>query len=375
MSYDLFRRVQTTKNYAIVGHPPIHSHEYVMAGGGYAPAPARTPSRSSTDALVVDELKIPAKGGIHLYEISNTDWDAAQRWMQNLTENVAYTRRVHGDRVLPPGELAPWHDLWRKWLAFREKMEAAKSSLADESLAAKVLAATSPAYWASRALFATAQRSLALMSSDNKRELDSLLDAAWKLYRRFHLLGMSQVAVPYAGELVVLVRTLPKELALTDMASRLRDGARAGERLLDENTAWWQWRRRDETRGLVRAIGDAKELADAVERVSKTPPGRGTRDSGTPIYQKFLRTLAKIYVEAAGLYGVEETKATARAEAKEESKRGGERAAVSMGYVLAAAGLGYLGLRWLTRDKTTVVVRDVDAHDDRVGYHPDDAPH
>lgn len=363
MAHDLLHpRRPTAKNFAIQGHPPIYSHEYVMAGGGYARSQTRYSSKSGADPAEVDELKIPAKGGLHLYEISNTDWDAAQRWMNGLAENVKYARLVRGDRALPPREVAPWDALWQKWLRLRDEMETSKKSLADESAAAKMLAATSPIYWASRALFATAQRSLALMSEDNKRELDGLLDAAWKTYQRLRLFGVGQVAVPYMGELVVFIRTLPKELSLADMATRLRDVARAGERLLDENTAWWQWRRRDESRSLIRAVDDAKKLADDVEATSKTPPGRGTRDSGTPIYQKFLRAAAKIYVEAAGLYGVEETKATARAEAKEEAKRGEERAALSAGYVVAALGLGYLGMKWLARDKTTFVAQEPPEH-------------
>ena len=82
---------------------------------------------------------------------------------------------------------------------------------------------------------------------------------------------MSQVAVPYMGDLVVLLRTLPAELTLPEMVARLRDAAQVGERLLDQNTAWWQWRKRDDTRGLRRAADDAAKLADDLESPSRRP--------------------------------------------------------------------------------------------------------
>ena len=374
MSRDITRG-STPKNFAIQGHPPIYSHEYVMAGGGYvepafAPPPRRwhpeTSKPSSSGAATVTEPRIPEKTGLHLYEISNSDWDAATRFVANLAENVRYTRQVHGDRVLSADEIARWNGFWQKWLLFANKMGGVSKKLEDESLAAKILAATSPVLWASRTLFATAQGSLALMSVENKRELDGLLAEAWKLYERFRLLGMSQVAVPYMGELVVVLRTLPKEITLAEMATRLRDGARAGERLLDANTAWWQWRKRDETRGLRAAINDARELAGEIERVAGTDAGRGLRDAGTPIYRHFTRILAKIYVEAAGLYGVEETRASARAAAKDEAHKGPERAGMSLGWLIATLGAGYVSLRWLTTPKIVV-------GNDHPGYHPEDA--
>ena len=236
----------------------------------------------------------------------------------------------------------------------------------DEGLAAKLLSITSPLLWASRRLYATAQGSLALMSTENKRELDRLLHEAWGLYQEFRRLGMSQVAVPYMGDLVVLLRTLPAELTLPEMVARLRAAAQVGERLLDQNTAWWQWRKRDDTRGLRRAADDASKLADDLESVAKTHPGAGTRDRGAPIYAKVVRTVAKVYVEAAGLYGIEETARTARAEAWDDARRIPGKFASTTGWLLALAGVGYLGIRWLTKDKTVVVVES-----QKMGYHPD----
>jgi hypothetical protein len=315
---------------------------------------------------VVDELKLPQKTGFYLYEISHSDWNAATRWMANLAENVAYTRKVHGEKVLPSSEALRFNDLWRRWLLFGNKIETVKRQLEDESLASKILSVTVPGLWASRLLYATAKGSLALMSADNKRELDRLLKEAWELYKRFRLMGLSQVAIPYMGDLIVILRTLPPEMTLSDMATRLRDGAKVGERLIDTNTAWWQWRKRDETKGVRRAIDDAKKLAGEIEIVARTPPGQGLRDQDTPIYRQFLRTLAKIYIEAAGLYGVEETKRTAKAEFKDDVAKTPERFGYSILGLLAAMGVGYVSLRWLTTPRNTFVVSS-----EEPGYHHD----
>jgi hypothetical protein len=376
MAYDLFRG-HSPKNFAIQGHPPIHSFEYVMAGGGYCkPAAAPPPRRWKTERGAryaesgvggpVDELRLPRKSGFYVYEISHSDWDAATRWMANLAENVAYTRKVHGERVLTATEALKFNDLWRRWLLFGNKIETVKRQLEDESLASKVLSATIPGLWASRLLYATAKGSLALMSADNKRELDKLLKEAWELYKRFRLMGLSQVAIPYMGDLVVILRTLPPEMTLSNMAARLRDGTMVGERLIDANTAWWQWRKRDETKGVRRAIDEAKKLASEIEDVAKTPPGQGLRDQGTPIYVRFVRTLAKIYVEAAGLYGVEETKRTAAAEFKDDVADIPRNFSYSLLGLLAAVGVGYVSLRWLATPKNTFVVSS-----DETGYHPE----
>jgi hypothetical protein len=373
MAYDLFRG-HSPKNFAIQGHPPIHSFEYVMAGGGYcrpaaAPPPCRWHRKTESGASApgdVDELKIPQKTGFYLYEISHSDWDAATRWMANLAENVAYTRKVHGEKVLTTTEALKFNDLWRRWLLFGNKIEEVKRELKDESLASRVLSATIPGLWPSRLLYATAQGSLALMSAENKRELDKLLKEAWELYKRFRLMGLSQVAIPYMGDLVIILRTLPREMTLSDMVTRLRDGASVGERLVDSNTAWWQWRKRDETKGVRRAVAEARKLADEIEAVAKTRPGQGPRDQGAPIYAHFVRVLAKIYVEAAGLYGVEETKRTATAEFKDDAAKIPEKFGFSLLGLLAAVGVGYVGLRWVTGSRTTYVVSP-----EETGYHPD----
>jgi hypothetical protein len=231
------------------------------------------------------------------------------------------------------------------------------------------------------------------MSSENKLELDRLLREAWDLYSRFRLLGMSQVAVPYMGDLVTTLRNLPRDPKLGDMSKGLRDAVKTGERLLDENTAWWEWKDRSETKGLHDATVAAKKLADDVDDIAranatatpganmdtarktlldlmwehmrspatlvKTSPGIALRDA-------FVKRVSAIYIEAAKLYGIQETKAAARAEAIDEARKGPERAASSLTWALIVAGAGYFGIRLLTREKTIIIQNQAPA------YHPGD---
>jgi hypothetical protein len=344
----------TAKNFAIQGHPPIHSFEYVMAGGGYV-----TSAQGAT--YIPKDNWRPNDPGLRdaaprIYEVSNSDWEAAQRWVANLSSNIKFASGARGDKGLPSSEVSRWDACWKKWLLFSGKLAAAQKTLKDEAVAAKILAATNPADWPSRTLHRTAQGSLALMSTEQKRELDTLVNEAKGLYDRFRLLGLGHVAMPYAGELAALLRSLPGELSLVDMAKRLRDAERAGLRLLDPRTVWWTWRTAADVQSLRGAIADAEALATKIEEVAKTPAGQGTRDASTPVYQYFVRSIAKIYVAASDLYGIAEPGESSEA-------RRPEGAVLSIAWLAAAAGAGYIGWKWLL-DKTKT------AEDTVLGYHP-----
>jgi len=406
MAYDIFKG-HIPKNFAIQGHPPLHSFEYVMSGGGYVSPeyawgvrPTQSPSSTSGTVGDVKELKLGTPEGFKIFnfeilppltKISNSDWDAAKKWVANLAENVAYTRKVHGQKILNNEEMARWTSFWKKWLLFANKLDVVKKTMqTDDSLALKLLNITLPGLYFSRLLGSTLLGTMALMSEENKLELDKLLHEAWGLYSRFRLLGMSQVAVPYMGDLVVILRGLPKNPKLVDMAQSLQAAAKTGSRLIDENTAWWEWKVRPETKGLRVAIDEAKQLAaDILAITASTDPksglpamaeGRKTlvqllsknanvvlgMTPGQALKQLFSRAVSKIYIEAAGLYGIQETKATARAEFADEVRSMPGKAAMSLGWVLAAVGVGYLGVKFLTRDKTTIIVQDPN-----VAYHPE----
>lgn len=369
MAYDLFRG-RTRANHAISGHPPIDSYQWDFVRGIPKASKQKKPRRQSSSADMGAKASLwPPE--IKLYEISPTDFDAAKRWMANIAENVKYHRKVHGDKILTMEDEELWGALWRRWLLFGNKL---KELAQNKSLMNKIIANTMPILHLSR-LFAVHALDIGMMSEDNKREFDAILHTAQSLQKRFELLGMGQVPVPYMGELVMMIRQLPPQLTLQDMATRLRATAKVGSRLLDENTPWWQWKVRPESAGLRRATSAAEKLAEDLTSVSKLPEGQGLRERDTPVYQRFLRTVSLVYIEAAGLYGIEETKATARAELHEAGLNAPRDATKMALWILFVAGVGYLGIRLLTRSKQIVII-EAPPREDHTGhapYHPDRA--
>jgi hypothetical protein len=128
--------------------------------------------------------------------------------------------------------------------------------------------------------------------------------------------------------------------------------------MLDQNTAWWQWRKRDDSRGLAKAIEDARAAASLFARSRSSD----VYEPGSPVYDEFLRRLTKIYIEAAGLYGLVETKRTSVAEAMDKAREVTKKDTSHLLWLLISAGVGYLGLRWISRPrpaKITVGVPDM----------------
>ena len=111
---------------------------------------------------------------------------------------------------------------------------------------------------------------------------------------------------------------------------------------------------------MVAAISEARKAADIFAKSRKTS---NAYQPGSPAYDEFMRRLTKIWIEAAGLYGIVETKVTAAAEALDAARQAGDKTEKNLLWMLLLAGAGYLGLRWITRDKPTAVVVAVpDAH-------------
>jgi hypothetical protein len=325
MSFDILRG-RTKHNFAIKEHPPIGSYEYdFIRGLPQTKAPEYPQPRKRTDA----ERAYDVLGSVDT--VSNTDFDAAQRWMSNFAEQVNYTSKVHKN-AFDQREIAAWVSLWKRWLLICAKVKQDG------------------------------------MSPNAKNEYEKLLNESLVLYKHFRRLGMSQVAIPYMGDLVVMLRTLPPELTLKQMAMRLREGIKAGERLLDENTAWWQWKLRTDTAGLLRAIDAARSLASKFESTSKDKKQQGPREKGSFAYDLFLQALTRIPIEAAGLYGIEETLRTAKAEFKDNLKDNAQKTSFDLITLGVVAGLGYIGYKWWTRPQTTIVVSSL-----KPGYYPKEA--
>lgn len=284
------------------------------------------PPRGSVEWAGVPDMFEPTSStnGFQVFEIGFTELDAADRWIARLGENVYYTRKIHGDKILGAADAAKWDAFASRWAPFRQKLQHPLKS---------------PAY-------------VQMMLKENKSQFNILLHESRKLHDEFVAKGMPMVPVPYMGELVLLLRTLPKAMRAFEMRAKLEAGARCGDKLLDANTTWWQWRKRDDSRGLARAIEDARAAAEVFARAKSAT----SWSPGSFPHDEFLRRLTKIYIEAAGLYGVAETKKTATAEAIDEARKTGKEGTDWLTRLLIALGLGYLGLRWITRAKPPEIV-------------------
>ena len=309
MGFNVTRFKKMGRDWARGEPPPRGSIEYVGVGDMFMEEPPRPASRS----------------GFQVFEIGFTELDAADRWMKRLEDNIHYARQVHGDKILTQADVNEWDSLMSRWVPFRSS------------------------------LIKHAERQ---MLKENKLQLDGLLNESKKMHDRFAARGMPMVPVPYMGELVLMLRKMPKKMKTAEMRSKLEAGTRCGDKMLDENTAWWQWRKRDDSRGLARAIEDARAASELFAR-SRTSE---TYEPGSPVYDEFLRRLTKIYIEAAGLYGIVETKKTAVAEAVDHARETGKKDASHLLWLLVSAGVGYLGLRWISRPKPAqITVRVPDA--------------
>ena len=302
--------------------PPRGSIEYVGVGD-----------------MFMEKPRPASHSGFQVFEIGFTELDAADRWMKRLEDNIRYARQVHGDKILTAPDVKEWDDLMSRWVPFREKLTSATRS---------------PAW-------------IQMWMKENKIEFDKMLNQSKEMHDRFARKGMPMVPVPYIGELVLMLRKMPRQMRTPDMRSKLEAGIKCGDKMLDQDTAWWQWRKRKDSHGLTAAIEDAKAASELFAR-SRTSE---VYEPGSPVYDEFLRRLTKIYIEAAGLYGIVETKKTAVAEAMDEGReggRGGKKETNHLLWLLVSAGVGYLGLCWISRPRPAqITVRVPDARPTTTG--------
>lgn len=296
--------------------PPPGSLEYLAVGDMFYPdVAARKAGRARSSS------------GFQVYEISFSDLDAAQNYVDAVDRSVKQARRVHGDKFLSRDDERSWDAFVSRWRPFAADM---------------MLAPGSPS----------------MMLKQNKRTFDALVKEARDLAQKFTRQGMDVVPVPYAGELLLLLRKMPKKLTAAEMRGKLLAGAKCGDRMLDENTTWFEWVASRDHVPLRDSVKAAQEAADIYGR-SRT--SRATYSPGDPAYDEFLRRLTRIWIEAAGLYGIAQTQRAAGAELKDDLRKRGHFAGTAVLGLLALAGVTYLGTKWLSgssKKEVTVGVPD-----------------
>ena len=302
--------------------PPPGSIEYIAVGDMWDPEICARKLR--------EEGRARSRSGFDLkfYEISFGDLDAEENYVASVDRAVKQARKVHGDAVLSREDERSWDNFMSRWRPFAADMR---------------LVPGSPS----------------MMLKQNKQSFDLLAREASSLHDKFVRKGMSEVPVPYAGELLLLLRQMPKKLTASQMSAKLLAGARCGERLLDANTTWFDWVASRDHHPLRDAVADAGRAADIYGRSRSSA---ATYSPGDPAYDEFLRRLTKIWVEASGLYGIRETEATAKAHLKDDLS---EKSVLYFAGLLAAAGAAYLGVAWLMRPSRPAAVGVPDAYPER----------
>lgn len=297
--------------------------------GGRSFSRGDPPPRGSVEWAGVPDMFYPADdgSGFDVYEISFTELDAADRWVKALDRGVVAARRSRGDAVLTAADAHDWESFLARWRPFYGDM-------------------TLPGHFNA-------------MLKSNKKQFDDLLEESHRLGDRFAKKGMSAVPVPYMGELLQLLRQVPKKLTAAEMRAKLEAGARCGEKMLDENFSWVRWAVTRDYAGLKTAVRDARAAAATYAR---SRASAATYSPGDPAYDEFLRRLTKIWVEAAGLYGVTETRGSAASEAADEGAKGGKWATSSILWLLGLAGVSYLGYRWVSSRPREVRLAVPDAY-------------
>ena len=285
-----------------------------------------------------------------VWVVSASEVEAGNRWSETLARSVDYARRVHGDRVLSAQDARDFADYYGRWRRFAEKVST----------------------------WSLVQRA----REENKRVLEALVAESRRLSDRFARKGMAVIPVPHAADLVLLLRGMPLRLTPPEMARRLETVAGWGEAMASHSRTTAEWVQRAglyaagsallgpagvlaahylpsswsrDRSGLEAASRDAREAA---RYLSRSTDSSVPYDRGSPVYDEFLRKVTRVYVEAAGLYGVQETLRAATAEAVDAGARQVDRGG-SLLWLLALAGVSYLGVKWLESSRERPVVMRV----------------
>ena len=100
--------------------PPPGSFEYLAVGDMWDPeVAARKHGHKETPA---------SSSGFQVYEISFTDLDAAQNYVEAVDRAVRQARRVHGNTILSRDDELAWEKFFAKWKVFAFDMRPPGSS-------------------------------------------------------------------------------------------------------------------------------------------------------------------------------------------------------------------------------------------------------
>ncbi len=290
--------------------PPPGSLEYLAVGDMFYPDVAARKMRAARAKMGID---------LRVYEISFGDLDASQNFVSAVDRGVKQARKVHGDAILSRDDERSWDSLVARWRPFAADMR---------------LVPGSPS----------------MMLKENKRTFNQLVGEAHRLEAAFAQKGMTPVPVPYAGELLLILRQMPKQLTAAEMQAKLLAGARCGDRLLDESSPWWHRATSRDHLPLRRAVESARKAADIYGR---SRASREKYSPGSPAYDEFLRRLTLIWIEAAGLYGIKAVKETASATLKDDVRHMPASAGAYLIGLMAMAGVAYLGSRWVDSGRSS----------------------
>lgn len=286
-----------------------------------------------------------------VWVVSASEVEAGNRWSEALARSVDYARRVHGDRVLSAEDARDFADYYGRWRKFADRVST----------------------------WSLVQRA----REENKLVLEKLVAESKRLSDRFAGRGMAVVPVPHAADLVLMLRGMPPRLTPAEMARKLEAAARWGEEIASHSRTTAEWVQRA---GLYAAGGallgpagvlaahyipsswsrdrsaleaSSREARDAARYMSKSTDATVPYTRGDPVYDEFLRKVTRVYVEAAGLYGIQETLRAATAEAVDAGARQVDRGGHGVVLLLALAGVSYLGVRWLESSRQRPVVMRV----------------
>ena len=238
-----------SRSFARGAPPPVGSLEYLAVGDHFYPDVHERKYGNKTPP--------PSSSGFQVYKIGFTDLDAAHNYADAVDRAVKQARQVHGDKILTAADEKRWDEHYARWFAHYSRMKRLPGNPS-------------------------------MMFEANKQDEGRLVNETKKLHDEFAKKGMSEVPVPYAGELLVLLRTMPKKLSAAEMRAKLLAGAKCGDRMLDRNTTWYSWVVSRDHLPLKKAVEDARNAADVFAR---SRISHATYSPGDPVYDEFLRRL------------------------------------------------------------------------------------